>query len=52
MSSLTAHKAKGLEWNRVHIEDDYQFKINGFRVTRFTDEELRLLLHAVFVLLK
>jgi superfamily I DNA/RNA helicase len=38
----TAHKAKGLEWNRVHIEDDYQFKINGLE-HKITDEELRLL---------
>ena len=38
----TAHKAKGLEWDRVHIEDDYQFKINGLE-HKITDEELRLL---------
>ena len=38
----TAHKAKGLEWNRVHIEDDYQFKINNLE-HKITDEELRLL---------
>lgn len=38
----TAHKAKGLEWNRVHIEDDYQFKLDGVD-TKITDEELRLL---------
>ena len=38
----TAHKAKGLEWNRVHIEDDYQFKINGLE-HKISDEELRLL---------
>lgn len=38
----TAHKAKGLEWNRVHLEDDYQFKINGLE-HKITDEELRLL---------
>lgn len=38
----TAHKAKGLEWNRVHIEDDYQFKINQ-NDYKVSDEELRLL---------
>ncbi len=38
----TAHKAKGLEWDRVHLEDDYQFKINGLD-HKITDEELRLL---------
>ena len=38
----TAHKAKGLEWSRVHIEDDYQFKINGLE-HKISDEELRLL---------
>ncbi|MDQ8935176.1 UvrD-helicase domain-containing protein [Acinetobacter rudis] len=38
----TAHKAKGLEWNRVHLEDDYQFKINGLE-HKISDEELRLL---------
>lgn len=38
----TAHKAKGLEWNRVHIEDDYQFKLNQHDY-KISDEELRLL---------
>lgn len=38
----TAHKAKGLEWNRVHIEDDYQFKLNKSDY-KISDEELRLL---------
>ncbi len=38
----TAHKAKGLEWNRVHLEDDYQFKLNGLE-HKISDEELRLL---------
>lgn len=38
----TAHKAKGLEWDRVHIEDDYQFKINPHDY-KISDEELRLL---------
>ena len=38
----TAHKAKGLEWERVHLEDDYQFKINGLE-HKINDEELRLL---------
>ena len=38
----TAHKAKGLEWERVHLEDDYQFKINGLE-HKISDEELRLL---------
>ena len=38
----TAHKAKGLEWNRVHLEDDYQFKLSAHDY-KITDEELRLL---------
>lgn len=38
----TAHKAKGLEWERVQIEDDYQFKINAHDY-KISDEELRLL---------
>ncbi|MDO4223489.1 MAG: 3'-5' exonuclease [Acinetobacter sp.] len=38
----TAHKAKGLEWNNVHLEDDYQFKINQ-QDYKISDEELRLL---------
>ena len=38
----TAHKAKGLEWDRVHIEDDYQFKLND-KEHKISDEELRLL---------
>lgn len=38
----TAHKAKGLEWDRVHIEDDYQFKLNE-KDHKISDEELRLL---------
>lgn len=38
----TAHKAKGLEWNRVQIEDDYQFKLND-KEHKISDEELRLL---------
>ncbi|WOE30599.1 MULTISPECIES: 3'-5' exonuclease [unclassified Acinetobacter] len=38
----TAHKAKGLEWNRVHIEDDYQFKLNQHD-HKISPEELRLL---------
>lgn len=38
----TAHKAKGLEWNRVHLEDDYQFKLNQHDY-KISDEELRLL---------
>lgn len=38
----TAHKAKGLEWNRVHLEDDYQFKLNDHDY-KISDEELRLL---------
>lgn len=38
----TAHKAKGLEWNNVHLEDDYQFKLNQHDY-KISDEELRLL---------
>ncbi|WP_343596986.1 UvrD-helicase domain-containing protein [Acinetobacter sp.] len=38
----TAHKAKGLEWERVHLEDDYQFKLNQHDY-KISDEELRLL---------
>lgn len=38
----TAHKAKGLEWNRVHLEDDYQFKLNQLD-HKISPEELRLL---------
>ena len=38
----TAHKAKGLEWDRVHIEDDYQFKLTE-QDHKISDEELRLL---------
>ncbi|KAA8733718.1 ATP-dependent helicase [Acinetobacter qingfengensis] len=38
----TAHKAKGLEWNRVHLEDDYQFKLNQLD-HKIAPEELRLL---------
>ncbi|WLF84188.1 UvrD-helicase domain-containing protein [Moraxella sp. ZY210820] len=38
----TAHKAKGLEWKRVHLEDDYQFKLNAHDY-KISDEELRLL---------
>lgn len=38
----TAHKAKGLEWNRVHLEDDYQFKLNKLD-HKISPEELRLL---------
>lgn len=42
MSSLLRTKPRGLEWNHVHIEDDYQFKINGLE-HKISDEELRLL---------
>ncbi|MFB2538220.1 MULTISPECIES: UvrD-helicase domain-containing protein [unclassified Acinetobacter] len=38
----TAHKAKGLEWHRVHIENDYQFKQNKLDY-KISPEELRLL---------
>lgn len=38
----TAHKAKGLEWHHVHIEDDYNFKINKEQA-QISVEELRLL---------
>ncbi len=38
----TAHKAKGLEWNRVQIENDYNFKlVKGEPVIQ--DDEIRLL---------
>ena len=38
----TAHKAKGLEWDHVALEDDYQFKLSqhGHKIEA---EELRLL---------
>ncbi len=42
----TAHKAKGLEWNRVHIEDDYNHRIVKNRV-QINDDELRLLYVAI-----
>ncbi len=38
----TAHKAKGLEWHNVQLEDDYGYKINKDEV-QISDEELRLL---------
>lgn len=38
----TAHKAKGLEWNRVHLEDDYHYKLNQLD-HKISPEELRLL---------
>lgn len=38
----TAHKAKGLEWNRVQISDDFLYDINSMSV-KTTPEELRLL---------
>jgi len=38
----TAHKAKGLEWHNVQLEDDYSYKINK-NEAQITDEELRLL---------
>lgn len=38
----TAHKAKGLEWHHVHIEDDYNFKISKDQA-QISVEELRLL---------
>lgn len=38
----TAHKAKGLEWHHVCIEDDYQYKINQLEHI-ISPEELRLL---------
>ncbi|HEY4712661.1 MAG TPA: 3'-5' exonuclease, partial [Aquirhabdus sp.] len=38
----TAHKAKGLEWHNVQLEDDYSYKINKNEV-QISDEELRLL---------
>jgi len=38
----TAHKAKGLEWEQVMLEDDYNYKTNKDEV-QISDEELRLL---------
>lgn len=38
----TAHKSKGLEWNRVQISDDFLYDINSLAV-KITPEELRLL---------
>lgn len=38
----TAHKAKGLEWNQVQIEDDYNYKITQGKV-QISPDELRLL---------
>lgn len=38
----TAHKAKGLEWHHVQIEDDYNFKISK-DLAQISVEELRLL---------
>ncbi|XID76090.1 UvrD-helicase domain-containing protein [Alkanindiges sp. WGS2144] len=38
----TAHKAKGLEWHHVQIEDDYNFKIQKDEA-KISVEELRLL---------
>lgn len=38
----TAHKAKGLEWGRVQIDDDFLYDINRQSV-KISPEELRLL---------
>ena len=38
----TAHKAKGLEWDCVQIEDDYSYKVNKGEA-QISPEELRLL---------
>ncbi|ELA08949.1 DNA helicase [Moraxella macacae 0408225] len=38
----TAHKAKGLEWMRVQIDDDFHYDLNN-QVVKITPEELRLL---------
>ncbi|OOR91946.1 DNA helicase [Moraxella caviae] len=38
----TAHKAKGLEWGRVQISDDFLYDVNRHSV-KITPEELRLL---------
>lgn len=38
----TAHKAKGLEWNRVQLADDFLYDINSLTV-KIAPEELRLL---------
>jgi superfamily I DNA/RNA helicase len=42
----TAHKAKGLEWQRVLIEDDYNYKVVKGEA-QIAPEELRLLYVAV-----
>lgn len=42
----TAHKAKGLEWDRVQIEDDYNHRIIKNRV-QISADELRLLYVAI-----
>ena len=38
----TAHKAKGLEWGRVQIDDDFYYDVNN-QVVKISPEELRLL---------
>ncbi len=38
----TAHKAKGLEWNRVQLSDDFLYDVNSLSV-KISPEELRLL---------
>lgn len=38
----TAHKSKGLEWNRVQIDDDFLYDVNR-QTVKISPEELRLL---------
>lgn len=38
----TAHKAKGLEWQRVQIDDDFQYDLTH-QAVKISPEELRLL---------
>ncbi|WP_019520301.1 UvrD-helicase domain-containing protein [Faucicola boevrei] len=38
----TAHKAKGLEWGRVQIDDDFYYDVNN-QIVKISPEELRLL---------
>jgi superfamily I DNA/RNA helicase len=42
----TVHRAKGLEWKRVKVTNDFRFRITDGRLT-FDDDEMRLLYVAV-----
>ena len=39
----TAHKAKGLEWDSVELDDDYLFEVTDKGEPKISSEELRLL---------